>query len=189
MADFTKKQLARSINAVGEARSADSHQAAGKRLPCHVVAVTSPWIVTIAFDVDMSPFTPPKITVPVAASPYIALPIQVGDRGYCQTSDVRLGGSSGLGSGMPGLDQPGNLAALVFHWLGNTAFTSEDPQAVVIAGPNGVVVKTADGSVKIVISAAGVFITGPLTINGQVYLDHEHSGVQTGGGNTGGVVP
>jgi len=34
-----------------------------------------------------------------------------------------------------------------------------------------------------------VHIEGELYINGAKYLDHEHSGVQAGGSNTGGVVP
>jgi phage baseplate assembly protein gpV len=33
-----------------------------------------------------------------------------------------------------------------------------------------------------------VNITGALTINGAAYTAHKHSGVQTGGGQTGGVV-
>ena len=189
MADFVKRPQNESLNRVAEKRAADARQAMGKSLPCHVVAVVSPWIVTVAFDVDMAPFTPPQITIPVASPPYIALPIQVGDKGYLVPGDVRLGGSTGLGAGTPGLDQPGNLGAGVFHWLGNTAFTSENPQAVVIFGPEGVIIKTANGTGKIVVGANSIDITGAVTINGKAYLAHEHGGVQTGGGNTGGVVP
>ncbi len=42
-----------------------------------------------------------------------------------------------------------------------------------------------------IVNIAGtvVNITGTLIINGTPYLDHTHDGVQTGGGNTGGVNP
>ena len=40
---------------------------------------------------------------------------------------------------------------------------------------------------NVTISATSVTIGGSTTIDGRVFMSHKHSGVQTGGGNTGGV--
>lgn len=40
---------------------------------------------------------------------------------------------------------------------------------------------------NVTISATKVTIGGSTTIDGRVFMNHKHSGVQTGGGNTGGV--
>jgi len=48
--------------------------------------------------------------------------------------------------------------------------------------------RTESGAVKISVSASGVNITGGLTIDGVVFGSHEHGGVMTGGGKTGGPV-
>jgi len=45
-----------------------------------------------------------------------------------------------------------------------------------------------DGTGTVEIGGAAVTITGVTTIEGKVFLAHTHSGVQSGGSNTGGVV-
>ena len=170
---------------------------------------------------DAAPFTLPNLIVAKWGAEYIRYPTQVGDMGFVVSADARLGGVTGLGAGVASLAQPGNLAALVFNPLGNTAWSSVDPDAVVIYGPNGVVIRDSGsaseitltptaititrggstvtitdtqidlktGSTEIKMTSSNVEITGALIINGHAYLAHKHSGVQSGGSNSGGVVP
>ena len=167
MADYLKKPLARSINEAGAKRAADAIQRTGKSLPCTVARVISSGIVVVNFEVNAAPFTLPQITVPVVGSEYVRLPIQAGDKGRVTASDARLGGISGLGAGVPDLMQPGNLSALAFEWLGNTDWSAtEDPNALVMYGPNGCVIRTADSANKVVVNSSGVQITGELAFFG-----------------------
>jgi hypothetical protein len=204
MSDYTRKPLARSLNVVGSNRAADAIQRQGKSLPARVDAVVSSGIVTVSFAVNASPFTLPQVTIPIVGSEYVRLPIQVGDTGMVISADARLGGVSGLGGGTPDLTQPGNLTALAFVWLGSTGWSeTDDPNALVLYGPNGAVIRTTDGASKITVDAAGTVIdgeqvtinatridlNGDVYINGQRYTLHKHSGVQPGGGQSGGVVP
>lgn len=129
-----KTPLAQSLQRLGEAKANDATQALGKGLPCSVVKIISPGIVTVKFEVT-GPAPLPQITMPVAKSPYIQFPIQVGDKGQAIPSAVRLGGLSGLGSGVPSLtDTVGNLGALAFHPMADTGQTTLDPEALVLHG-------------------------------------------------------
>jgi hypothetical protein len=208
-----KTPYAFSINEFAQAKVRAAIQLLGKSLPASVTAVNGS-IVTVAFQVDATPYTLPKVQVPLAGPEYIRYPTQIGDKGYVAAADVRLGGVTGLGSGLPKLNQPGNLSALVFVPLGSTNFSpTDDTQAVVIYGPNGVIlrdtgksttltltpsgivvtgqttIKLQVGSSSVTISSSGVDIEGTLTINGHAYLAHMHNGVQSGGSNSGPVVP
>jgi len=188
-------------------------QLRGKNLPCKVVAVSGS-IVTVSFEATTTPWTLPQVTVPIAAFEYIRYPVQIGDTGAVFSADARLGGINGLGGGTANLSLPANLSALLFQPVSSALWSAtDDPDAVVIYGPNGavlrdvgkncsVVVNQTDvtitgkntvvlqvGSNSITISASGIDIEGTLTINGHSYLVHKHSGVQTGTGDSGGVVP
>lgn len=133
MADFTKKPLGRSVNQVAERRAADAIHSSGRSLPCSVVAVVSSGIVTVSFEVDATPFTLPRVTVPIAVPSYIRYPVSVGDKGLVIAADARLGGVSGLGTGTANLSEPGNLTALAFVWLGSTSWAGAmDPEALEI---------------------------------------------------------
>ena len=153
-------------------------------LPCSVVAVSNA-MVTVKFEVTG--------------------PTQIGDNGRVTVSDVYLGGVTGLGGGVANFTRKeSNLTSLVFEPLSNTDFPTIDGNAYFITGPNGAVIQDdsgvnhvtvtsssvtlAHGSNTVVVSASGIAITGALTINGVAFLAHEHSGVTTGSGNTGGVV-
>jgi hypothetical protein len=132
-ANSQKTPLAQSLNVFAAGKAADALQKLGKGLPCKVKTVISPWIVTVNFALDATPWSLQPVTIPVAAPPYIAYPIQVGDAGEVISSDLRLGQITGLGAGTPKLtDTPANLSNLAFLWLGNTAWTTLDPEAVVI---------------------------------------------------------
>ncbi len=205
MADNSRKTpLQPSLARIGQAKAQDALQLTGKSLPCSIVRVVSSGIVTVKFEVNSAPFTLPDITVPVEMSEYLRLPLQVGDKGWVRAADARLGGVTGLGAGVASLNQPGNLAALVFAPLGSTTWTVVDLNALVGYGPNGFVLRdTASnttivgtptsltltrGGASITLTGGNVEIVGTLIINGDAYLAHEHSGVQTGSGNSGGGV-
>lgn len=59
---------------------------------------------------------------------------------------------------------------------GGSSASIKDASAVIAHGGNNVTV-----------DASGVAINGTLSINGKAYLAHEHTGVQAGGSNSGGV--
>lgn len=198
-----------SANRFAKAKVNDALQKVGKGLPATVISVQGA-IVTVAFAIK-SGFTLPQVTIPLFGPEYIRYPIQPGDKGAVIAFDARLGGLSGLASGTADLTQPANLASLVFLPFGNKNWFSVDPDSVTIYGPNGVtlydtgknttavltpsglVVMGKDtisltvGSQSIVMTASAITITGDLIINGIPYALHEHTGVQTGGSNTGPV--
>lgn len=185
-----KVAFARSQNEFAEKKVRDGLQLTGKSLPCSIVSVDG-WIVTVKFEVDAAPFTLPQITVPVASSNYDYLPLKAGDPGVVRAADARVSAIAGLGGGTAKLGTPANLATLVFEPIGNKEWeTPDDPDVRVVQGPGGVLVQTMDGSLSIKLDKTNgrIEVTGELWINGKKYLDHEHSGVQSGGSNSGGVV-
>lgn len=165
--EHIKTPFARSLNAVAERRSHDQHILDGKSLPCTVAQVISSGIVVVNFEVNAGVLTLPQIKVPILAPEYIRYPIQVGDRGLCVAADARLGGLSGLGSGTPDLSRPSNLAALGFLWLGSTEWSAtDDPQAVVIYGPNGVVLRDTGSDHKIVVNTDQISLDDNVVVDG-----------------------
>ena len=188
----------------------------GKSLPCHVVQ-TAGQIVTVAFDLPQgAPWILPEITLPVACSEWDYLPLQEGDTGFTVPADVYLGGISGLGGGQATWKRPGNLDALVFVPVGKQSFTATNPNARIIQGPDGWIAQTTQGSTpcsivgnqqgitltygstQIVMNSDSIQMTAggqTVTLNGSgfdiggiLFESHEHSGVTTGSGNTGGPV-
>jgi len=150
-----KQQLSKNLPSVIGGAVADGNQLAGQGLPCSVVMVAGA-IVTVAFEVDSDVFTLPQVTCPVAESEYAILPIQVGDKGYVTSASARLGGVSGLGSGLAPLVAPSNLGGLVFVPVGNTAWTQVDANAIQLQGPNGAIIQTMDGAARVTINSAGI---------------------------------
>jgi len=169
-----------------------NQQAAGQIYPCHVTKVNGA-IVTVNFDVDAGRNTTlPAVTCPVIGSIYIRVPIQVGDFGICISASTRLGGVTGLGSGLAPLLNPSNLGGLVFVPIGNSNWLEVDANAVIINGPNGVVLRDTDsetvftltpsgldviaqtsltlevGNNSIVINSSGITITGNLSVTGTI---------------------
>lgn len=134
-ANVQKTPLAQSLSRAMGGKARDQVEQLGKVLPCTVSEVVSPWVVVLNLEVSYEgPL--PRLTVPVLAPPYVAYPIQVGDAGLFLSSDLRLGQLTGIGGGgTPGLyDTPGNLSAGGFLWLGKAAWTTLDPEAVVVEG-------------------------------------------------------
>jgi hypothetical protein len=177
------------LNRFAEKKVRDAIQQIGKALPCSVTAIEGQ-IVTVKFELDSDPFTLPEIKIPVLTFEYIRYPIQVGDKGMTVAADVRLGGISGLGEGTPTLVPSANLTMLAFIPVANSNWSDPpDPDKLDLNGPAGVTIRAKDGTAMIEVTDTEVRITGTLVINGDQYLSHKHSGVQTGGGTSGGVVP
>jgi len=182
-----KTPFAVSISNLIQSKLEENQQAFGFQLPCRVTAVNGS-IVTVNFEIDTGgEFTFPPVTCPIAQSTYVRLPVQVGDYGVCLAADARLGGVTGLGTGLAPLDLPFNLGALVYVPIGNKKWSSVDPNAVNINAPNGAVIRDTNnnttitlvpsgvtvvhGSTVMVIDNAGVTITGNLTVHGLITGD------------------
>ena len=170
-----------SQNRFARQKALDVIQQTGRSLPCTVTNVRAS-IVTVSFQISTVTLLP--VTIPIIGSEYVRLPIQIGCQGFTLASDAYLGGVSGLGGGVADLTQRANLTALVFAPIGNVNFSSVDPNAVTIYGPNGVVMRdtgsdsvvtVTPGSIVMVsngntltLSAAGLNINAPsgVVING-----------------------
>lgn len=174
MSDISlKKQLSRTLTQVIRNANKDAAQLAGQQWPVSVVSVDGA-IVTVAFEVA-SDFTLPQVTVPIAESRYVRLPVQPGDRGMVVAASVRLGGVTGLGSGLAPLVAPTNLGGLVYVPLGNKAWPTIDANAVVLQAPNGSKILTDDGVSEIIVDTNQVKVTqGAVTVTitgGDVTID------------------
>lgn len=176
MSISTKKPLALTLTRLISSSLADGDQLAGQAWPVSVLSVDGA-IVTVVFEVD-SEFTLPQVTCPIAESRYVRLPVQEGDKGMVMAATARLGGVTGLGSGLAPLVAPSNLGALVYVPLGNKAWPTIDPNAVVIQAPNGSKILTDDGASEIIIDPNQVkVIQGSTTVTitgGVVTVDAEH---------------
>lgn len=156
----------------------DALQLTGKALPCSVVSVDGA-IVTVKFELTTT-FTLPNVTVPIVGAEYIRYPIQAGCKGVVFAADARLGGVSGLGGGTADLSQPSNLTALVFLPISNTAWSTVDPNAVTIYGPNGVVLRDSNSDTTFVLTPNGLVVTGQNSVKlvvGSTTLELTSSGL------------
>lgn len=118
----------------------------GRALPCRVVAVNGA-MVTVAFEVDSTPWTLPQITIPKTESNWIRMPTQVGDLGITKPADVYIGNVSGVTTTIPSINvKPGNLSALVFEPVSNANSPPQDQDAAICQGPNGFVGQTTTGT-------------------------------------------
>jgi hypothetical protein len=167
-----------SLSRFVEAKDADASQLDGKSLPCSVAAVVSSGVVVVRFEVQNSPLgaTLPNVMVPVAWAEYIRYPVQVGDKGMVIAADAYLGGVSGIGGGVASLVRQGNLSALTFQPLGNTAWAkTTSANAVVIYGVagGGVTLLSDIGgqAVTLTLTSTGITITGDVTLNGNLTVN------------------
>src|SRR6185312_4672088 len=200
-----KTPLTEKLNRFAERMTGEARQLSGKRFPVIVTAVgDNGATVKVKFAVTTKVYTLPQVTVPVETSVYRREPIQVGDKGWVQTADARLGGVSGLGTGNADLTPPSNLGALVFAPVGNTDWDpSPDPNAYFIQGPNGVYLQDIGANCTLILTPTTIALVGKTSIsftvgsssitmssseidinattiklNGKVWETHEHTGVQ-----------
>lgn len=165
MADNAQKTpIGLSLNNFARAKAQTAIQKLGKSLPATVVKAMGS-IVQVNFEVQ-SGFTLPNVTIPLIGCEYARPPIQFGCKGFVIAADAYLGGMSGLGGGIADLRTQFNLTALVFAPIGNTGWTTVDPNAYTIYGPNGVVLRTQDGTISLTLTPAGITIVGNVTIQG-----------------------
>ncbi len=206
MADNSQKlHAARALNKIGEDRANADREVASKGVPCSVVAVNGHQ-VTVKLEMQSNSVTLPQITIPQHFSTYTREPTQVGDKGRALPSNYGLSGVSGDGGGAD-LYPRFNLSALAFHPIAQKSFNQWDGTKHNLNGPNGAVMQTADGSVKIDIDKASgnviittqgsVVINGNLTVTGNItgasgspqtavdILNHTHQGVMPGSATTG----
>lgn len=172
MSNAQKLPLARTLNRWASQQINDAFQRTGQALPCAVVSVSGA-IVTVAFQVN-SKFTLPNVTIPLVGAQYVRYPIQPGDKGVVFPADARLSGVSGIGGGVADLSQPANLTALVFLPCGNVNWVSVDPQAVVIYGPNGAVLRDTGNASNVTLTPSGIAMTAPeltVTTTGNVTIN------------------
>ncbi|MGQ3662688.1 phage baseplate protein [Citrobacter braakii] len=183
------KALNNTIHAATEDRAAIE----GRSLPCHVVTVTGQ-IVTVQFDMLPDGMQYPQVTIPIATFEYIRYPIQVGDKGVTVAADVSLRGISGLGTGIASRSLTLSLVPLFFVPLSNAGWTKEDPNKIVLYGPDGAILKTADGASSITVEpgritekADAIYLTakdiylggGTIHLNGPIVQDEGEMGETT----------
>ena len=155
-----KTPFVRSLNDVAQRRALDAIEVLGRALPASVVAVSGS-IVTVKFEL-IGPFTLPQVTCPMLGAEYIRYPTQVGDKGIVRPIDTYLGGISGLGGGIADLTIPANLSSLIFEPIANANWSAtDDPNAVVIYGPNGAIIRNTANTVAINATGTKVVITVP----------------------------
>lgn len=154
-----KTPITKSLNTFAMQKAQSALQLTGKALPCSVVKAVGA-IITVKFEVTDPVFKLPNVPMPLFGPEYIRYPIQVGDKGFAVPADTYLGGMSGLGGGTADLTQRGNLATLAFLPIGNKNWTTVDPNAVTIYGPNGVVMRDTNSKSTIVLTPSGIVITG-----------------------------
>jgi hypothetical protein len=167
-----KVPLNRSLNMVAHKRALDVIARLGQALPCTVTAVQGS-IVTVKCEVS-GPFTIPQLTVPKAESQWLRTPTQVGDHGILIPVDALLNAVTGLGGTAPNVTNlVANLSALAFLPIGSKSFSAaDDPNAVVLYGPNGAVIRDSSSASKIVLTPSGITVTtpGPVKINGNLQV-------------------
>lgn len=203
-----KTPLSRTLSRFAKRKALDEIAELGLGLPGHVVSVAGA-IVTVEFDVRGA--TLEQVTMPIAGSLYVRIPVQIGDLGVAVPCDAYLGGVSGLGGGTATLTRRGNLSTLMWVPIGNASWAPTD--YVVCQGPNGVqlqdlsgaVVATFDktsgvsmtfGSGSIAMNSSGITLSfggksivinsSGVTIDGIPWDSHKHPGVTTGTGVTAG---
>jgi hypothetical protein len=157
--NYDKLWLQRSLNDNAIKRAQEAIQGTGRALPCKVTAVNGS-TVTVSFLVSSKIWNLPSITIPKAEDSWVRSPTQIGDMGYTVPGDCYLGGVSGLGGGTADLRKRANLSALVFHPVSNSNSPPIDPNAAQVQGPNGVILKTTEGTASsIVVSQTGITLT------------------------------
>jgi hypothetical protein len=161
-----KTWLAASLGRLANKKARDADWQHSQALPCSVVAVNGA-IVTVKFEVQ-SKFTLPQQQIPIATSKYVREPIQVGDKGWAIPANFYLGGVSGQGGGTADVYPRGNLTPLVFQPISGSSFPSVVGNALVLGGPNGVVLEDLAGTCVLTLTPSGVTLKGNIAVTGNI---------------------
>lgn len=162
-----KTPIARSLERFAQRKAGAALELEGRSLPASVAAVLGSGIVTVKFELANISYTLNNITVPVEGSEYVRIPIQVGMLGWVKSADAYLGGVSGLGGGTADLTVRPNLSNLVWSPIGNKNWSApDDPNKLVLYGPDGAILRTADKTAAVEANAQGVKVTIPAGTGG-----------------------
>jgi len=184
MSDSQKFAFGKALSNMVQVQADDRAAISGRSLPCHVVAVKGQ-IVTVQFDMLPDGKQYPQVTIPVATFEYLRYPIQNGDKGVTVAADVSLRGVSGLGTGIASASFVASLTPLFFVPLANAGWTAEDPNKIVLYGPDGAIIKTADGASSVTVEqgkitekadaiymeATDIYLKGIIHLNGSIVQD------------------
>ncbi|EGM7354728.1 phage baseplate protein [Salmonella enterica] len=184
MSNAQKFPFLKALNNAIHTASEDRAMIGGRSLPCHVVGVDGQ-IVTVQFDMLPDGTQYPQVTIPIATFEYIRYPVQIGDKGVTVAADVSLRGISGLGTGIASRALTLSLVPLFFVPLSNNGWTKEDPNKIVLYGPDGAILKTADGAGSITVEPGkitekadaiylegkNIYLKGVLHLNGPIVQD------------------
>jgi hypothetical protein len=140
--NFQATPVVRSLNQIADRAAKRFIQLTGKSLPASLVSINGS-IATVKIELTGIGWIIPQITVPLAGSEFVRLPLQAGTKGWVKSADSSLGAMSGLGAATTGYVQPANLQACVFEPIGNVAFAApEDPNQLELYGNDGLLVKS-----------------------------------------------
>lgn len=185
MSNGQKFPFLKALNNAIQTANQDRAAIEGRSLPCHVVGVDGQ-IVTVQFDMLPDGTQYPQVTLPIATFEYIRYPVQTGDKGVTVAADVSLRGISGLGTGIASRSLTLSLVPLFFVPLSNAGWTKEDPNKIVLYGPDGAILKTADAASSITVEpgkitekADAIYLTakdiylggGTIHLNGPIVQD------------------
>lgn len=185
MSNGQKFPFLKALNNAIHTANQDRAAIEGRSLPCHVVGVDGQ-IVTVQFDMLPDGTQYPQVTLPIATFEYIRYPVQIGDKGVTVAADVSLRGISGLGTGIASRSLTLSLVPLFFVPLSNAGWTKEDPNKIVLYGPDGAILKTADAASSITVEpgkitekADAIYLTakdiylggGTIHLNGPIVQD------------------
>lgn len=210
MSNEQKTPLSRTLNQFARDKALAEIRKRGQSLPGRVEAVSGQ-IVAVNFAISGA--TLPLVRMPLATSEYVRLPIQTGDLGSAFAMDASIALISGLGTTPAVLDLlQGNLSTLVWVPVANANWSTVDPDALTLYGPNGVVTRdkggastdtltptnrtvditngsyslTASDTITFTVGSHSIVISSSgVTIDGKVFLTHAHTGVTTGSSDTG----
>lgn len=192
--DESRLWLQPKLASIATQRAVQIAEDAGRVWPCHVVAVAGQ-MVTVAFDVNVPDVVMPTLVVPKLESPYVMTPTQAGDRGIVISASVLLNQATGASAQVPQPGFVGNLSALAFLPIAQVTQTLTPSGVVIVSGPDGVTLRTQDGSISIALSSSGITINGDVNVNGTVTSNgvvlstHTHSDVEPGTGISGPPTP
>lgn len=143
----------------------------GRALPCQVVAIDpSHTVVTVSFQIQNVQM--PQVRMAVGGPEYIRFPIQIGSVGVCFPVDTYIGQVTGLGTGVAGLTRRANLSTLVFFPTGNINFSATDnAQAVVLYGPDGIILRDSASQSKVTLTPADIDINAQTNLTGEAGAD------------------
>ncbi|QDH14161.1 hypothetical protein E3E12_08120 [Formicincola oecophyllae] len=132
-----------------QARLVQSEQ--GQALPASIVSMSGQ-IATVKIEVQSQ--TPwPLLEVPIATSPYDAIPLQKGDVGWLAPVTFSIAALAGLGTMPARVECPApNMSAYVFVPFSSAAWPQPDPDARTLAGRKRVIIQShAKGKASVVV--------------------------------------